>query len=67
MKKTLVALAVMMSLIACNSRVISVINPSCSGFGVIKASRQDTTETLRQIAVHNATYREICKETNNNY
>ena len=66
MKKTLVALAVMMSLPACSNRAISVINPSCSGFGVIKASRQDTTETLRQIAVHNATYREICpkdKET----
>lgn len=62
MKKTLVALAVMMSLTACNSRAISVINPSCSGFGVIKASRQDTTETLRQIAVHNATYREICSK-----
>ena len=67
MKKTLVALAVMMSLTACNNRAISVINPSCSGFGVIKASRQDTTETLRQIAVHNATYREICKETNNDH
>nr|DAS60919.1 MAG TPA: hypothetical protein [Caudoviricetes sp.] len=39
-----------------------MINPSCSGFGVIKASRQDTTETLRQIAVHNATYREICSK-----
>ncbi|BFU65369.1 hypothetical protein THUN1657_20330 [Rodentibacter abscessus] len=60
MKKTLVALAVMMSLTACNSRAISVINSSCAGFGVIKASRQDTTETLRQVAVHNATYREIC-------
>ncbi|WP_143531027.1 hypothetical protein [Rodentibacter ratti] len=60
MKKTVIALAVMMSLSACNNRAISVINPSCAGFGVIKASRQDTTETLRQIAVHNATYREIC-------
>jgi len=67
MKKTLVALAVMMSLTACNSRVISMINPSCSGLGVIKASRQDTTETLRQIAVHNATYREICKEPSNDH
>jgi len=39
-----------------------VINPSCAGFGIITASRQDTTETLRQIAVHNATYRDICKK-----
>ncbi|MDG4949154.1 hypothetical protein NYR72_12545 [Actinobacillus equuli subsp. haemolyticus] len=39
-----------------------MINPSCAGFGIIKASRQDTTETLRQILVHNTTYREICKE-----
>lgn len=54
-------------LTACNNKAISVINSSCAGLGVIKASRQDTTETLRQIAVHNATYREICKETNNNY
>ncbi|WP_187383056.1 hypothetical protein [Histophilus somni] len=39
-----------------------MINPSCAGFAVIKASRQDTTETLRQIMVHNATYREICEK-----
>ncbi|MDA5607057.1 hypothetical protein [Pasteurella multocida] len=45
--------------------MISVINSSCAGFAVIKASRQDTTETLRQIMVHNATYREICKEQTN--
>ena len=57
----------MMSLTACNNKAISVINSSCAVFGVIKASRQDTTETLRQIAVHNATYREICKETNNDH
>ena len=67
MKKTTALLIAMGLLTACNSKVISVINPSCSGFGVIKASRQDTTETLRQIAVHNATYREICKETNNDH
>ncbi|WP_298668011.1 hypothetical protein [uncultured Haemophilus sp.] len=36
-------------------------NTACEGFGVIKASRQDTTETLRQISVHNATYRAICE------
>ncbi|HHE9491125.1 TPA: hypothetical protein ACUM1W_000406 [Haemophilus influenzae] len=40
-----------------------MINPSCNGFGIITASRQDSTETLRQIAVHNATYREICAES----
>ncbi|HHF4281239.1 hypothetical protein FRB18_05590 [Haemophilus influenzae] len=63
MKKTLVSLAVMMSLTACSNQAISVINPSCSGFGIITASRQDTTETLRQIAIHNATYREICTKS----
>lgn len=42
--------------------MISVINPSCSGFALIKASRQDTTETLRQVLAHNQTYREICQE-----
>ena len=48
---------------ACSNQAISVINPSCSGFGIITASRQDTTETLRQIAIHNATYREICTKS----
>lgn len=67
MKKTTALLIAMGLLTACNNKAISVINSSCAGLGVIKASRQDTTETLRQIAVHNATYREICKETNNNY
>ncbi|WP_221621841.1 hypothetical protein [Bibersteinia trehalosi] len=35
-------------------------NSSCAGFSVIKASRQDTTETLRQVLIHNTTYRQIC-------
>ncbi len=55
----------MILLTACSNKAISVINPSCSGFGLIQASRQDTTETLRQIAVHNATYRAICQEDKN--
>ncbi|WP_231924156.1 hypothetical protein [Gallibacterium genomosp. 1] len=43
-----------------------MINSSCAGFGLIKASRQDTAETLRQIWVHNRTYRAICsKEAEN--
>ncbi|WP_200769377.1 hypothetical protein [[Haemophilus] ducreyi] len=37
-------------------------NTSCAGFGIIKASRKDTTETLAQILVHNTTYRQICKD-----
>ena len=61
MKKTIAMLTVTLLLMGCTSQGISVINPSCSGFGIITASRQDTTETLRQIAVHNATYREICR------
>ncbi|WP_272948306.1 MULTISPECIES: hypothetical protein [Rodentibacter] len=39
-----------------------MINPSCAGFSTISASRQDTTETLRQIKVHNDTYRAICTD-----
>lgn len=62
MKKALVALIVSGLLTACTTKTISVINPSCSGFKVIKASRQDTTETLRQILVHNQTYRQICSK-----
>ncbi|MGQ0287135.1 hypothetical protein ACT2CV_08025 [Pasteurellaceae bacterium 22721_9_1] len=38
-----------------------MINNSCAGFSLITASRQDTTETLRQILVHNRTYRAICE------
>jgi len=40
-----------------------VTNTSCAGFSIIKASRKDTTETLAQVLVHNTTYRQICKET----
>ncbi|OBX01548.1 hypothetical protein QV05_04925 [Gallibacterium genomosp. 1] len=66
MKKTAVALAVMMLLTACSKPATYVINSSCAGFGLIKASRQDTAETLRQIWVHNRTYRAICsKEAEN--
>ena len=36
-----------------------------AGFSLISASRQDTTETLRQIKVHNDTYRTICQRGEN--
>ncbi|MDA3977912.1 hypothetical protein PF272_02805 [Gallibacterium sp. AGMB14963] len=65
MKKTIVALVVMMSLTACSKPATYVMNSSCAGFSLIKASRNDTTETLRQILVHNQTYRAICKEATN--
>nr|WP_288668892.1 hypothetical protein [uncultured Haemophilus sp.]DAE06376.1 MAG TPA: hypothetical protein [Myoviridae sp. ctniE2]DAE55675.1 MAG TPA: hypothetical protein [Caudoviricetes sp.]DAN73141.1 MAG TPA: hypothetical protein [Caudoviricetes sp.]DAX19577.1 MAG TPA: hypothetical protein [Caudoviricetes sp.]DAX53074.1 MAG TPA: hypothetical protein [Caudoviricetes sp.] len=42
-----------------------MINASCAGFSLISASRQDTTETLRQIKVHNDTYRTICQRGEN--
>ncbi|RRN04670.1 hypothetical protein EIM44_04315 [Bibersteinia trehalosi] len=61
MKKKLVALAVAALLPACTKTVTyEVTNSSCAGFSVIKASRQDTTETLRQVLIHNTTYRQIC-------
>ncbi|AXN95980.1 hypothetical protein [Pasteurella multocida] len=61
MKKTLVALAVTALLTSCSKTVTyEVTNSSCAGFNLIKASRQDTTETLRQVLVHNNTYRQIC-------
>ncbi|MDY4280040.1 MAG: hypothetical protein SOX56_02980 [[Pasteurella] mairii] len=62
MKKTLVFALVMSLLTACQTPAISVINSACDGFALIKASRQDSTETLRQILVHNQTYRAICME-----
>nr|WP_202898882.1 hypothetical protein [Gallibacterium anatis] len=55
-----------MLLTACSKPAIYVTNSSCAGFGLIKASRNDTTETLRQIWAHNQTYRAIChKEVGN--
>ncbi|PNM03684.1 hypothetical protein A6J89_007750 [Pasteurella multocida] len=48
-------------LIACTSPATYVINTSCDGFALIKASRHDTTETLRQVKAHNDTYRAICE------
>ena len=62
MNKTIAMLTVTLLLTACTSPGISVINPSCAGFSVISASRQDTTETLRQISIHNETYRAICTD-----
>ena len=59
--KLLMLIAVSLST-ACSSPAISVMNNGCDGFSLIKASRQDTTETLRQIKVHNDTYRAICTE-----
>nr|WP_259370453.1 hypothetical protein [Rodentibacter pneumotropicus] len=59
-------LTALLLLTACNNPVTSVINPSCAGFSLISASRQDTTETLRQIKVHNDTYREICRKQGGN-
>ncbi len=38
-----------------------MINAACDGFAIIRASRTDSTETLRQIKVHNDTYRTICE------
>lgn len=65
MKKTVVMLTVTLLLMGCTSQGISVINASCAGFSLISASRQDTTETLRQIKVHNDTYRTICQRGEN--
>ena len=61
MKKTHIAALVMSLLTACQSKEICVINAACDGFAVIRASRTDSTETLRQIKVHNDTYRAICE------
>ena len=62
MKKTWIAVIVANLLTACQQAEISVTNTACDGFGIIRASRQDSTETLRQIKVHNDTYRAICPE-----
>lgn len=62
MKKTLVVALVSSLLMSCTQTETFVINASCAGFRLIKASREDSTETLRQIKVHNQSYREICQE-----
>ena len=65
MKKMLVVLTAMLLLSGCTNQKTCVINPSCDGFGLLSASRTDSTETLRQIVAHNATYRAICERGEN--
>ena len=45
---------------SCTPTVTSVTTTGCTAFGLIYPSRQDTTETKRQVLAHNLTYEEIC-------
>ncbi len=47
---------------ACTTAGISVIDSSCTSFGLIYPSRKDTTETKRQVLNHNQVYERICKK-----
>lgn len=42
---------------------MGVADSSCKSFRPIAMSKQDTTETKRQIVGHNRAYDEICKAT----
>gem|GEM_PF-868057 len=58
-QSALLALCLGMSLIAGCSPITGT-NPLCYAFDVIRPSRQDTEETLRQVLVHNQTYDQVC-------
>lgn len=45
---------------SCTPTVTSVTTTGCTAFGLIYPSRQDTTETKRQVLAHNLTYEEVC-------
>lgn len=54
------ALVLVMLTSSCTPTVTSVTTTGCTAFGLIYPSRQDTTQTKRQVLAHNLTYEEIC-------
>lgn len=49
-------------LAGCAAKPPIIIDASCVSFTVIRPSRADTDETLRQILAHNQTWRALCAE-----
>ena len=62
MIKRLSPLLIAAALAGCASKPPIIIDASCVSFTVIRPSRADTDETLRQILAHNQTWRALCAE-----
>ena len=60
MIKTVVKTALMALLLTACARPPIVIDSGCLAYRVIRASRADTPETLRQVLAHNQTWRARC-------
>ena len=60
MTKTAVKTALMALLLTACARPPIVIDSGCHAYRVIRPSRADTTETLRQVLSHNQTWRARC-------
>lgn len=45
----------------CATTATTMTDASCSAYHIIRPSRLDTTDTKRQILVHNSTYRALCE------
>ena len=60
MIKTAVKTALIALLLTACARPPIVIDSGCHAYRVIRPSRNDTTETLRQVLAHNQTWRARC-------
>lgn len=62
MLKLMTACAVISAISGCahNPKLKAVPDASCAAFQVIHPSRQDTTDTKRQVLAHNTVYRKLC-------
>lgn len=60
MSRLLLTSLVLLGLCACNAPAPLIIDSSCVAFAPIYASKQDTTETKRQILSHNQSWQSRC-------
>lgn len=56
-----IALLTLLAALPAQCQHTTVISDYCQFAGVIRPSRSDTPDTLRQVAQANAKYREVCK------
>lgn len=61
MIKRLSLMLIAAALAGCAAKPPVIIDASCASFTVIRPSRADTEETLRQILAHNRTWRALCE------
>lgn len=60
MIKTAIKTTLMALLLTACARPPIVIDSGCHAYRIIRASRADTPETLRQVLAHNQTWRARC-------